>query len=48
MRVALAAEECVGLAPLWMLARAENVCNVEHRRGRNGSAESDGCYREER
>lgn len=40
--VALAAEECVELAPLWKLARAENVCNVGHRRGRNGSAGLDG------
>ena len=47
MRVALAAEECAGRAPLWKLAWAENVCNVGHRRGRNGSAGLDGCCKEE-
>lgn len=48
MRVALAAGECVGLAPLWKLARAENVCNVGRRRGRNGLVGLDGCYDEGR
>lgn len=46
MRVALAAEECAGRAPLWKLAWAENVCNVGYRRGRNGSAGLDGCCKE--
>ena len=44
MPVVPAAEECVRLAQLWKLARVENVCNVGHRRGRNGSAGLDGCY----
>ena len=44
MLVALAVEGCVGLAPLWKWARVENVYNVGHRRERNGSAGSDGCY----
>lgn len=45
MRVALAADECVELAPWWKLARAENVCNVGRRLGRNGWAGLDGCYK---
>lgn len=48
MRVARAVEGCAGLALLWKLARVENVCNVGHRRGRNGSAGLDGCYKERR
>lgn len=48
MRVAFAAEECVGLALLWKLERAENACHVGHRHGRNGSAGLDGCFKEER
>lgn len=44
MPVAPAVEECVRLAPLWKLARVENVYNVGHRRGRNGSVGLDGCY----
>lgn len=47
MRVALAADEYVGLAPLWKLARVENACNVGHRRGgRSGSVGLDGCCKE--
>ena len=46
MPVAPAVEECAGLAPLWKLARVENVCNVGHRRGINESAGLDGCYEE--
>ncbi len=43
MRAALAAEECVEPVPLWKLARVESVCNVGHRRGKNGLAGLDGC-----
>ena len=45
MRVALVAEECVGLVPLSRLGRAESACNVGRRRGRNGLAGLDGCYK---
>lgn len=42
--VAPAVDGCVRLAPLWKLARVENVYNVGHQRGRNGSVGLDGCY----
>ena len=48
MRVVLAVEEYAGLALLWKLAREESVCNVRHRRGRNGSVGLVGCLREGR
>ena len=44
MRVALAAEEYVGLALSWKSARVESVYNVEHRCGRNGLAGLGGCH----
>lgn len=43
MRVALAAERCAGLVPLWRLATVESACNVGHRYGRNGLAGLGGC-----
>ena len=36
MRVARAAEKCVGLALLWKSAMVESACNVGHRQGRSG------------
>ena len=36
MRVARAAEKCVGLALLWKWAMVESACNVGHRQGRSG------------
>ena len=45
MRVALAVERYVGLAPLWKLGMAESVYNVEHRHERNGLVGLDGCYK---
>lgn len=47
-RVALAAERCVGLVPLWKLGTVESACNVGHRYGRNGLAGLGGCIEKRR
>ena len=46
--VALAAERCVGLAPLWKLAMVESACSVGHRQGRNGLAGLVGWFEQGR